>query len=351
MKKNKILLIYIFFSFSMLAGKIFCDENKTEDEKEKAKIFFQKGVEFFKTGNYKEALENFNAAYQAKPHARIKFNIGICHYYLGDFPEAGNALRLFLSKESKNSPQEVVREAEEKLKDVENKTGYIEFQISRTDAVITINDKSYEGLTSGEGLYLGTGKHNIVAKTPDGAKWEGNVELKAGEKKIISVNFVQVQLEKEVSEKTKIEAEQEKIEEKKIKPPDRSYSIENKKAKTSFYAFLALTAISAIGGTVAGAIAMQKSKEVDDLDSDCQKNNCQSIESAYNDYKEKRDDAYNKGKMAGNASTGLWITTGAFGISSIVYLIFWKPWKKEAKLSDSLKINPSIGSVSLSLNF
>jgi tetratricopeptide (TPR) repeat protein len=71
--------------FSVLAMAViigFASVASAGDAMEKAKVHFEKGVELFKNDDYEAALVEFKAAYRAKPHYAVRYNIGICLYEL-----------------------------------------------------------------------------------------------------------------------------------------------------------------------------------------------------------------------------------------------------------------------------
>lgn len=80
-----------------------------------AKRHFYRGQKLFDLRRFKPALEAYEAAYEAKPLPAFLFNIGQCHYNLGDYESALFSYRRFL-KLSPNTPKrEAVLELIDKL--------------------------------------------------------------------------------------------------------------------------------------------------------------------------------------------------------------------------------------------
>jgi tetratricopeptide (TPR) repeat protein len=50
-----------------------------------AKQHFRQGLDLYQRGRYQDAITEFNAAYRAKPHGFILYNLAQCHEKLGDF--------------------------------------------------------------------------------------------------------------------------------------------------------------------------------------------------------------------------------------------------------------------------
>ena len=59
-----------------------------DESQEEAKVRFQKGVELFKDEDFVGALVEFKAAYNAKPHFLVRYNIGMTLYNLHRYAEA-----------------------------------------------------------------------------------------------------------------------------------------------------------------------------------------------------------------------------------------------------------------------
>jgi hypothetical protein len=53
-----------------------------------ARKHFDKGTQLYKQARYQDAIAEFEAAYKAKQHAAIHFNLAQCHEKLGDLPAA-----------------------------------------------------------------------------------------------------------------------------------------------------------------------------------------------------------------------------------------------------------------------
>src|SRR2546428_9766437 len=53
-----------------------------------AKAHFQKGTRFYKQARYKDAITEFEAAYKARAHGVLFFNIAQSYEKLGDIPSA-----------------------------------------------------------------------------------------------------------------------------------------------------------------------------------------------------------------------------------------------------------------------
>ena len=73
----------------------------TEEAKAQAREHFSAGNAAYEQGNYRQALEAFEAAYQLAPLPGFLFNVAQCHRMLGDFTRAASSYRRFLALSEK----------------------------------------------------------------------------------------------------------------------------------------------------------------------------------------------------------------------------------------------------------
>ncbi len=319
-----------------------CQESQA-GAKEVAKKYFERGVVQFKAGDNEGALENFLASYKARPHAKVKFNIGICLYKLGRYAEAGNAVEEFLAKESAEFQKAMVDSVLEFLQEVRRKAGIVQVEVDEEGAEVWIDGKSLGMSPLASGIYVDPGDHELDIRARDGRKWSGKVKVGAGETRVVNVTLA---LEKAAEEKPATETKKEAgakqgPEEKKGGPAAKGGR--KKAGKALFYASLALAAASALGGAISGGVAMQKVGDLDDLDNECEANGCDGSAVLHDTYLEERGDIYGAAERAGNASTALLAAAGVFAGVSIVCLLAWKPWKREKAPKGGLGLLPAAG--------
>jgi tetratricopeptide (TPR) repeat protein len=63
-----------------------------------ADALFQQGVELFRDGDFASARESFQGSYDTSPTPALRFNIGVCHYNLGQWAEARQELTAYLAQ-------------------------------------------------------------------------------------------------------------------------------------------------------------------------------------------------------------------------------------------------------------
>ncbi len=72
-----------------------------QDAVAEAKAHFKKGTGLYRQARYREAIAEFEAAYRAKPHGVLHYNIAQCHEKLGDIPAALKSYHEYLRETPK----------------------------------------------------------------------------------------------------------------------------------------------------------------------------------------------------------------------------------------------------------
>ena len=291
-------------------------------DKKLSKKHFKKGVVLFKKGSYQEALEQFLTAYDLHPHIKMKYNIGVCLYRMEKYARAGNELEEFLVEEGANAKGKVVTEVFEALESIKQEVGVITIETETKNAEILVDGVLHGRTPLVSGIYLEPGPHEIKAMTDDDKIWSKVIKIDEGESRILEVELVKKPV---VTDMTFEEEESEDDEPKKRKKVHNAY----------FYATFALALAGALGGTIAGGVAISQKNELDDLDKACEESpTCQFNALDYNAYRSKANDQYNKAGMSANACTALFVIGGASAIAALALYFFSEPFKKKEKKKD-----------------
>ncbi len=79
-------------AFFVVAALALPASAQDADVERRARVHFESATEYFDTGRYEEALREFQASYDASPHAELLYNIYLCEERLGAFEAAASAL-------------------------------------------------------------------------------------------------------------------------------------------------------------------------------------------------------------------------------------------------------------------
>ena len=93
------------------------------DDVEEAKAHFRRGVELYRAQRFGDAAEEFEAAYRAKPHGSIHYNVAQCRERLGQWPAAYRAYSDYLHELPDAKDRAAVRASMGKIEERLAKTG------------------------------------------------------------------------------------------------------------------------------------------------------------------------------------------------------------------------------------
>ena len=103
-----------------LAPRVAVAAELTEEAKAQAREKFSDGNAAYEQGDFRQALEDFESAYQLAPLPGFLFNVAQCHRQLGNYARAASSYRRFLELSEQGEERELaerlrrIREARER---------------------------------------------------------------------------------------------------------------------------------------------------------------------------------------------------------------------------------------------
>jgi tetratricopeptide (TPR) repeat protein len=155
------------------------------DELAEAKASFRRGVELYKEKRWKEAMEEFQAAYRAKPHGALHFNVAQCRERLDDWPGAVRSYRDYL-REVPGAPDKDAVDAA--VKRLEEKLGKAGVQVLLLDSAPAGALVVIEGLDRGRTplhVVLQPGAYAVALALDGYVPWTGKVEMRLAESAVV----------------------------------------------------------------------------------------------------------------------------------------------------------------------
>jgi len=300
-------------------------ETELEQKKEEARAYFLEGVDLFDGKDYAQALEKFRQAFDLVPHWSSRFNIGMCHYYLGDHPHAIVELLAFLEEAETEAPAEMTQEAR-KIIDLIRGQHVATITVSGVgdQAEVTVDGEA-PSATSGEGeIFLTPGPHAI--KVTQGAEvlLEDQITAKAGESKELRVYVKEKQPEP-------------------VKPVTKSAG--PRPLAAAGWAAVGLAGASLVVCAVTGGLVIAKKNEIGDL------------EKKYGDappdeqaaIRADAADLYDQGVTLGNVSTAFFVITAAAAAAGTALLVV--DLKREKKTGAAVSLAASPGGIMIQGSF
>jgi hypothetical protein len=312
----------------------------TSSEKTTAEEYFQRGVVLFNTGDYKGALENFTLSYEQHPHARIKFNIGICHYLLGDALEAANELEPLLSEEGADLEPAMKKKVDETMADLEKKLAVLTFDVDVEGAAISVDDEAVGTSPIGRRLFVSPGSHLVAIASEGSLAWTSEVKTPAGKETRLTVVLTPPKTGKE-DEKPQV-VDKGGTEAPKPMPP-ASKKKGKAEARVAGYALIGLGAAALIVGAGTGGAALSKSKELDEMDGDCRDSGCDLDDDTWDAYRADRKKVFDSADMLSRVSTAFFIVGGAAAVAGVLLVAIVRPGRETGKKTGKTAWLPAAG--------
>jgi len=173
------MLIPLIVAASLMVPAAAPAEPKADTRTVEARTRFKAGSQLYKQARYREAIIEFEAAYQLKPHGVLHFNLAQCHEKLGDIPKALRAYRQYLREVPQADDRATVQAAMANLEKRLVEKGLQQLRIfsEPSDAEVLV-DGRVQGRTPWSGE-LSLGKHRVQLTLAGREAIDREVELAA----------------------------------------------------------------------------------------------------------------------------------------------------------------------------
>lgn len=172
-----------------------------------AKDHFDRGVELSKKGDHEGALVEFRAAYEAEPHYKVKYNIGVSLYKLNRYLESKEELETYLSEGGSEIPEETRTEIKAILFEIMTYIGTLEIVCDIDGAEVRL-DGLPVGTTPLSGpLQLDVGEHEVEVEAEGYAVFSRAVSVPGGTVTQLEVTLGDVEEEPPPVEEEEVEFE------------------------------------------------------------------------------------------------------------------------------------------------
>jgi len=155
-----------------------------DDVQVKAREHYSKGKELYEAQNYADAMVEFQAAYDLKPHPTVLKSVAECKLQIGDIPGAIDAFERVLSDPATTKKDE----AKARLDEVKAMMASLEVASTPEGAGIVLDGTPTEKVTPAS-FDLVPGDHELALNLEGWEPLVKNVTLGTGEKKKLDADF------------------------------------------------------------------------------------------------------------------------------------------------------------------
>ena len=159
-----------------------------QDDRERARAEFQRGVEAFGRDDFQVALDAFQEAYRLAPHPAVRVNIANCYERLNRPLEALFHFEHFLSEAERPTAQQR-REVQSAIDRLERLVGHIQLQITPDGAMATLDGGETRRAPVVQPVRVTAGSHTLEVRMDGYATHRQTIEVQGGQTARIAVRL------------------------------------------------------------------------------------------------------------------------------------------------------------------
>ena len=157
---------------------------------ESARSHFRLGVDFYREGNFRAALIEFQRAYADAPHYKLLYNLGQASLELQEYASAIDFFSAYLSQGAGEISAERRGEVEESIRYLESRIAHVTIVSNRDGAELYVDDTLVGKSPLEAAVRIGAGRHKLTATLPGAATVERNLDVAAGDEREMRLDFV-----------------------------------------------------------------------------------------------------------------------------------------------------------------
>lgn len=167
--------------FTALTIALFAMATPALAQEEDAREAFRKGEAAYSVGNYELAIKEWNRAYGIDPRPRIQFNLAQAYERIGMWPEASEALKLYLENADPDDPTYADANARRaSLQQRLSKTGLI-LEGGEDGGIIKVDGKEWGRTPRPDKIPVAPGNHQVVVDWGDRPVFQASISVPPGQ--------------------------------------------------------------------------------------------------------------------------------------------------------------------------
>ncbi len=166
----------------------------TEEARKKASEHFQRGVQFYRERDFRNALIEFKRAHEVAPSYQVLFNLGQTSFELKDYVEAKKSFEAYLEQGGDKIDAERKQEVQAELAKLENYVAHIALTANVDGAEIAIDDIEVGTTPLSEPLLVSAGRRKVELRKAGYAPLVRYVDVGGGETKPVVLELVSLEV-------------------------------------------------------------------------------------------------------------------------------------------------------------
>jgi hypothetical protein len=191
---NLVRRLFSAFVIASLLGAAPVARAEAEEPWRAARAHYEHGVALANAGDYKDALDEFNAAYAASPHFAVLYNIAQAELALGRPLAAIDALEKYLRDGKGDVPAARQAQVEAQLSLLKSAFAELRIMTAPPGATLSVDGAEVGRSPLSSPLRLAPGSHVITATRPNTTPVTRVVKLAEGEARTLELPLPQGEL-------------------------------------------------------------------------------------------------------------------------------------------------------------
>lgn len=176
-------VIGIAFALALLAAPTVASAQPAE-----AGAAFDRGVAFFRDGDYQAAMVEFKKAYELDPNWRVLYNLGQTSRELRDYSAALTSFERYLSEGGQQVDADRKAKVTGWIEELKGKVATLKLEVDVADAEVTVDDIAV-GKTPLKALVVNAGRRKIAITKPGYAPLTRFIDVAGTERKNITLQL------------------------------------------------------------------------------------------------------------------------------------------------------------------
>jgi hypothetical protein len=157
---------------------------------ERGRLHFQRGVDFFKEGNFAAALVEFKRANEIAPNYRILFNLGQTFFELHEYVNSLHAFEDYLASGGADIRAARRTEVEEEIHTLRGRVAALTVRSNLSGSELLIDDSPSGTLPLKGPVLISAGRHTLFVRKNGAVQTSRTVEVSGGDSATVELSAV-----------------------------------------------------------------------------------------------------------------------------------------------------------------
>lgn len=158
---------------------------------DEARTHFQRGVQFFKEGDYRGALIEFKRTYEIAPNYKVLYNLGQTSLELQDYAAALTAFRRYVDEGGKEVPKDRRQQVDAEIKKLEGRVARVNVKTNVEGADVLVDDVVVGKTPLSSPIIVSAGRRKIAVAKAGSPPQSRAIDVAGGDETTVDIEITQ----------------------------------------------------------------------------------------------------------------------------------------------------------------